>query len=904
MPFGQSRRPAARASRWLGRRRERAWFAPEVVQTSSMDCGPAALKCLLDGHGVPVSYGRLREACQTSVDGTSIDTIETVALQLGLAAEQVLVPRDFLGLGSETVLPAMVVVRHADSATHFVVVWARHGNWLQIMDPAVGRRWISCQRFEAEIFAHQQSVDANDWRAWCEGEEFQQPTATRLAALGSSEAGARALLDEAAASPGWFGFGALDAAARLCAALVTAGGLNRGSEAAGVVAALFRDTVASGHDIFAIIPPEYWSAKPDITNTDTTREMLLISGGVMLKTGGASPEAVRTEDLPRELAAALTAQAFSPLRQFWTLLREDVAMRPGLIGGAVAVQALALLTQILVFRGLLEAAQHLALPSQRLLALLAVTALVVISGLLDLGLAASMIGQGRRLEGRLRRAILAKLPRLNDRYFQSRPITDMADRSHAIQMVRGVPSLALQAVQVLGELVLTLLAIMVIAPGSAGWALAIAAVAGAAPLLIQPLLNERDLALRNHGGALHGFYLDALLGLAPIRAHRAQRAISGQHESLLVDWTRAARGLAGWALGAQGVAAALGSALGLALLASHFAAQGSVSGSDLLLVFWTLRLPDAAGRVAGLARQYPAMRNALLRQMEPLEAPEEAPGGHTARRAAPPVGPATIALSGGKVVAGGHTILRDLDLSIAAGEHVAIVGRSGAGKSSLLGLLLGWHRLEAGTLLVDGTPLDAAALAQLRLDTAWVDPQVQLWNRSLLDNLTYAVDEQDLSRVRSLVEASGLMGISSRLPEGLQSPLGEGGGLLSGGEGQRVRLGRALLSPSSRLALLDEPFRGLDRVQRGMLLASARRWWKDTTLICVTHDIHETRDFDRVLVIEDGYLVEQGDPRLLGARPGRYRQLLEAEAGLAASRWGSAAWRRWRVADRVVTEAA
>ena len=61
----------------------RRWLAPEVVQTSAMDCGPAALKCLLDGHGIPVSYGRLREACQTDVDGTSIDTLEQVAVQLG-----------------------------------------------------------------------------------------------------------------------------------------------------------------------------------------------------------------------------------------------------------------------------------------------------------------------------------------------------------------------------------------------------------------------------------------------------------------------------------------------------------------------------------------------------------------------------------------------------------------------------------------------------------------------------------------------------------------------------------------------------------------------------------------------------------------------------------------------------
>ena len=894
-------RAALRLPTWRRRAQGRRWFAPEVVQTSSMDCGPAALKCLLEGHGVPVSYGRLREACQTSVDGTSIDTIETVALQLGLSAEQVLVPRDFLGLGGEAALPAMVVVRHADSATHFVVVWARHGNWLQIMDPALGRRWISCQRFEAEIFAHQQSVLASDWREWCEGDEFHAPTTARLMGLGFDAQMAQDLLAEAAFEPGWFGFGALDASARLCAALVEAGGMARGSEAAAVAAALFRDTVASGHDIYAIIPGEYWSAKPDITNTDATREMLVISGGVMLKTAGGATEPTHSKALPPELAAALAAPLSNPLRQFWSLLRADAALRPGLMGWAVVVQALALVAQILVFRGLLEVAQHLALPAQRLGALLAIVALVALTGLLDLGLAAGVIGLGRRLEARLRHAILAKLPRLNDRYFQSRPITDMADRSHAVQLVRGVPQLALRAVQVLAELLLTLAAIMITAPGSTGWAFAIVAVAAIAPLVIQPLLNERDLALRNHGGALHGFYLDALLGLAPIRAHRAERAISGQHESLLVDWTRAARALAGWALGAQGLIAALSTGLGLALLAAHFAAVGVVRGTDLLLVFWTLRLPDAAGSLAGLARQYPAMRNVLLRQMEPLEAPEEA---HAEHAAATPTGPAAISIKGGAVVAGGHTILSDVNLTIAPGEHVAIVGRSGAGKSSLLGLLLGWHRLEEGSLTVDGEPLDAAALARLRLDTAWVDPQVQLWNRSLLDNLTYAVDEEDLARVRTLVEASGLMGISSRLPEGLQSPLGEGGGLLSGGEGQRVRLGRALLSPSSRLALLDEPFRGLDREQRGALMASARRWWQGTTLLCVTHDISETQGFDRVVVIEDGRIAADGDPRALVLVAGPYRQLIEAEAAVTRNRWRAASWRSWRVSDQTVAEVA
>lgn len=883
----------------------RRLLAPEVVQTSSMDCGPAALKCLLEGHGVPVSYGRLREACQTSVDGTSIDTIEAVALQLGLDAEQILVPRDFICLDDATTFPAIVVVRHADTATHFVVVWTRHGNWLQIMDPAVGRRWISLRRFEEEIFAHEQSVEARQWRAWCVSDAFLAPMRSRLVSLGLSRGHAEALIAEAAADPGWFGFGALDAAVRLCTSLAAAGGLDSGPEAARVTAALFRDTTASGHDIFAIIPPDYWSALPDVTNADPAREMLRIRGGVVLKTSGRDPEAAaRAEsELPPELAAALVDDTPSPLREVWGMLRMDGAFRPGAVTLAIVVQGVALLAQAMVFRGLLEVAQQLELPSQRVAALAAITLLALLAGVLDIGLAAATVGGGRRLEARLRRAIFAKLPRLKDRYFQSRPITDMADRSHNIQAVRGLPSLAMQALQSLCELALTLLAILWIAPASIGWALALVTAAALVPVLIQPLINERDLRVRNHGGALHGFYLDALLGLAPIRAHRAERAISHQHESLLVEWTLAARGLARWSLAADGGQMLLTTAFSAALLVHHFAASGAVAGTDLLLVFWTLRLPGTAERLSGLARAYPAMRNALLRQLEPLNAPDEQPG--RSRPATEAVlGPARIDIAGGKLVAGGHTILSNLDLAIEPGEHVAIVGRSGAGKSSLLGLLLGWHRLEEGQLLVDGQELGAQALAALRMGTAWVDPQVQLWNRPLLDNLTYAVDDQDLTRVRSLVEASGLMGISSRLPQGLQTPLGESGGLLSGGEGQRVRLGRALLSPSSRLALLDEPFRGLDRQQRQELMASARHWWRDTTLLCVTHDIAETLGFPRVLVIEGGQLVEDGRPPELAARASRYSALLQAEAEVNRTMWRASDWRRWHVEDGVISEAA
>src|SRR5262245_17652270 len=96
----------------------RRLLAPEVVQTSAMDCGPACLKTLLEGFGIAASYGRLREACFTGVDGTSIDQVEAAAIQLGLEAEQILVPVDHLLL-EEAPLPALIVIRLPGGFTHF-----------------------------------------------------------------------------------------------------------------------------------------------------------------------------------------------------------------------------------------------------------------------------------------------------------------------------------------------------------------------------------------------------------------------------------------------------------------------------------------------------------------------------------------------------------------------------------------------------------------------------------------------------------------------------------------------------------------------------------------------------------------------------------------------------------------
>jgi ATP-binding cassette subfamily B protein len=269
--------------------------------------------------------------------------------------------------------------------------------------------------------------------------------------------------------------------------------------------------------------------------------------------------------------------------------------------------------------------------------------------------------------------------------------------------------------------------------------------------------------------------------------------------------------------------------------------------------------------------------------------------------------------------AAGHTILRNITTEIPAGSHVAIVGPSGAGKSSLVGLLLGWSRAAQGEIHVDGHPI-AQYLENLRRHTAWVDPAVQLWNRSFLENIRYGspvghADEKAASMLQVL-DAADLRRVLERLPDGFETRLGEGGALVSGGEGQRVRLARALLRPGTRLAILDEPFRGLDRNQRRNLLRRVRGLWRDVTVLCITHDVSETLGFERVLVIEEGALAEDGAPAVLASNPtSRYRALLDAEFTLQQTLWsgswsekGSAGelsrktWRRYRLEDAALSE--
>ncbi|QDE81660.1 ATP-binding cassette domain-containing protein [Myxococcus xanthus] len=882
--------------------RRRRSIIPEVIQISATDCGPASLKSLFAGMGAELNYRVLREVCQTDVDGTSIVTLDEVANQLGLDAEQVMLPLDHVVVPEAKALPAIIVTLSAGGRPHFVVLWNRVGPFIQVMDPAAGRHWTRISTLLSHLYQHTTSVPATGWREWAGSEEAVATFERRLLNLGATQA--RALVARALEDPGYQSIARLDAACRASEAMIRAGAVRRGRTAAG----LLQSMIAKDDAGEVPIPAAYWSVRP---NPEVEGE-LSMTGAVLMRVRGWREAPREGEDAPRavlasDLATELIAKQVSPARTLLRLRGEDSWVVPGLIAVGLVFATIGRILQALMLRGVLDLGRDLGTFAQRATGMAVLAGVALCFMLIQIPISLGLLGIGRRLEVRLRKAYFEKLPEMEDRYFQSRLASDMASRTHNIQAMRPLPPLLAQALVLSLEVASITAALIWAAPHAWRIVLALAAVTLLVPLVAQKLLFEPDLRVQMHAGALSGFTLNALVGLTPIRIHGAERSLRRAQETLLVSWSKARYWLQTLSVGFEG-GLMLGSYGLVMLLVYSYLAGTDRASLVLLVVYWALRFPILGQRLMLLSRAFPNAMNRVRRLLDVIGDIKDPP----ARPEAPvqePVVPAdaasgvSIVMEKVRVKGGGHTILDKVSLNIAPGEHVAVVGVSGAGKSTLVGLLLGWLRPARGEIKVDGQVLDQAAVERLRRTTAWVDPAISLWNQSLIDNLRYGNDGAHGWSLSGALKGAEMLDILEALPDGLQTSLGEGGGLVSGGQGQRVRLARAMLRSGVRLAILDEPFRGLDRDRRARLLAESRRLWADITLLCVTHDVEHTQEFDRVLVIENGRILENGPPKeLLANKESRYAVLLRADQENRTLLWGGGRWRHWWLSDGQLVE--
>jgi ATP-binding cassette subfamily B protein len=846
---------------------------PEVVQTSAMDCGPAALAALLNGCGIDVSYPRLREACQTDVDGTSIDTLEDLAQRFGLDAEQVMLPDDFLLDPGNGHLPCIAVVTLPSGLTHFVVIWRVFLGWYEVMDPARGRAWVRRRELESILYEHELEVPAQDWLDYAGSEPFLGAIRRGLKALSIKPSTVDELMADAIQGGEWRSFATLDAALRMCRTLHRNGQGLRGRRAAQLLKLALRHP--------ELVLDQYYQ----VVAADDSADTLRLRGAVVLQVNGELERAVESDPI---IGKALGGFHLPVLQRLWQLLREIGFDHLGAQLAAVGL-TMGLLTfvEALVFRYLLGFQPPTELGT---FAVVAVAVILPSAAALVCDIGQTRFGAvlGRRLETELRAKLLRKLPRIRDDYFASRLVSDLAERAHAITQLREAPLISIALVVNLARISLILIGLAWLMSASA-WIVALAGMfAIVAPLRMFRLLAERDFRARTHLGALANLYLDTLRGTEPVWAHGAGPALEQEHDTLLLRWVRAATRLRRAATVFETIQVTVLGACGVALVLQAIERE-LPQGSVLLIAYWSLFVPMLSRGLLNNLKQLPPMYNIVRRVVEVLDAPEEPVEDRVVPLASEQSG-IKLELQHVRIERGAREVLSDLNVTIDAGERVAIVGVSGSGKSSFLGAIAGWHRVAGGRLLIDGMQADSARIRALRQCSALVDPETYLFNRDIYASVVYGVPPAATAEIDGALDASELVIDLETMADGLATRIGENGSRLSGGEAQRLRIARALIRADARIVLLDEPFAGMDAEQRERMRLRVLDRWPAATLLWVSHHVRETVSFPRVLVFDGGRIVEDEAPDALLSRPSRYAAMIDAELSLER-RMRASPWR-------------
>jgi len=226
----------------------------------------------------------------------------------------------------------------------------------------------------------------------------------------------------------------------------------------------------------------------------------------------------------------------------------------------------------------------------------------------------------------------------------------------------------------------------------------------------------------------------------------------------------------------------------------------------------------------------------------------------------------------------GGPVLEDIDLDIAPTETVAFVGPTGAGKSSLIKLLLRFYEPKRGRILLDGRPLADIRLDSLRRQIGLVSQDVFLFQGTIRDNIAYGVPGATEEAIVEVAAAAEAMEFIERLPGGLDTIVGERGQKLSGGQRQRLSLARALLK-NPPVLILDEATSSVDNETEAAIQRSLARISHSRTTIVIAHRLSTIVNADRIFVLDRGRIVESGTHAELLARAGEYARLWDVQTG-------------------------
>lgn len=225
-----------------------------------------------------------------------------------------------------------------------------------------------------------------------------------------------------------------------------------------------------------------------------------------------------------------------------------------------------------------------------------------------------------------------------------------------------------------------------------------------------------------------------------------------------------------------------------------------------------------------------------------------------------------------------RSIFKNLSLSIKPGEKVGLVGHSGSGKTTLTKLVLRFADIESGTIEIDGQNIAKITQDNLRAKISFVPQEPLLFHRSLADNISYGKPGASMQEIEAVAKMANAFEFVKDLPEGYKTLVGERGVKLSGGQRQRIAIARAMLK-NAPILVLDEATSALDSESEALIQDALWKLMDGKTAIVIAHRLSTIQKMDRIIVLDNGKIIEQGSHKELIRQNGKYAELWNRQSG-------------------------
>lgn len=519
-----------------------------------------------------------------------------------------------------------------------------------------------------------------------------------------------------------------------------------------------------------------------------------------------------------------------------------------------------------------------------------IVGLALLGGAAKYGMREYMNGMSRRVECDLRDDFFAHLLRMSPEFYARYPTGELMSRATndilAVRMVVGPAIMYLVNTAVVSVIALSMMA----------WidlrltALAIIPLLTVPPAVIHfgREIHRRFEAIQAQFGRISTFAQENLAGVRIVRAYTQEEAQAGEFEVLNREYLHRNMQLARiWGLFHPALMLLTGLGAVIVLwLGGRSVIQGQITIGDfvafifylmmltwpMISLGWVINLFERGAASMNRIREVLSEAPAIVDPARPVEI--EDPRGAVEFRDVWFRYPGTE-----------RWVLREVSFRIDPGQTVAIVGPTGAGKSTIVRLIPRLYDTDRGEILLDGVPVDRLALEQLRRLIAMVPQEPFLFSETLGANVAFALPDlhgdgsqapAEDPRIREAIEIAQLAETVREFPKGLQTQLGERGINLSGGQKQRTTLARALTRPSA-LLILDDALSSVDTKTEARILEALAAVLRDRTSVIISHRVTAVKDADLILVVEDGEIVEQGQHDDLIAAGGTYARLLRRQ---------------------------